>query len=234
MKDAFFVAFDGPPLLHKLRSALSLDDWIRRAGRYLPDSELPTQIFLGSLKRPQYAMGLYTAALEAKALGIERISAIEFGVASGHGLLNMEALARRIARFFEMEIEVHGFDTGAGLPRPEDYRDVPYIFGEGDYLMDEAALRTRLNGTNLWIGPVADRIEALKDAPPVGFISFDLDLYSSTVEAMRVFDFPCSSRLPHVICYFDDILAPDIAFYSTPRGNGWPSLSLTNATRVRR
>jgi hypothetical protein len=218
MKDSYFVAFDGPSWLHKLRSALSLDDWIRRAARYLPDSELPTQIYLGSLKRPQYAMGLYAAALEAKALGIERISAIEFGVASGHGLLNMEALARRLGRFLDVEIQVYGFDMGSGLPKPKDYRDLPYVFAEGDYLIDEQALRARLNGAGLYIGPVAENLHMLDGAPPVGFIAFDLDLYSSTVDAMHIFDFPPATRLPHVICYFDDVLAPDIALYSEHTG----------------
>jgi hypothetical protein len=218
MQDAYFIAFEGPQWLHKLRSTLSVDDWIRRAARYLPERELPTQIYLGSLKRPHYAMGLYTAALEAKALGLDRVSAIEFGVASGHGLLNMEALARRIGDFFKVKIDVHGFDMGSGLPRPTDYRDVPYVFGEGDYMMDEAALRAKMNGGNLWIGPVAENLLVMQDAAPVGFISFDLDLYSSTVDALRVFDFPEMTRLPHVICYFDDILAPDIALYSQSTG----------------
>ena len=218
MKDSYFVAFEGPVWLHKVRSALSLDDWIRRAARYLPDSELPTQIYLGSLKRPQYAMGLYAAALEAKALGIEHISAVEFGVASGHGLLNMEALAKRIGRFLDVEIQVFGFDMGSGLPKPADYRDVPYAFGEGDYQIDEQALRARLNGTRLHIGPVAENLHEMNGAPPVGFMAFDLDLYSSTVDAMCIFDFPPATRLPHVICYFDDILAPDMALYSQHTG----------------
>jgi hypothetical protein len=130
----------------------------------------------------------------------------------------MEALARRIGGYFDIEIEVHGFDMGTGLPRPTDYRDVPYVFGEGDYMMDEAALRAKLDGAKLWLGPVAENLPVMEGAAPVGFISFDLDLYTSTVDAMRIFDFAESSRLPHVICYFDDILAPDIALYSQATG----------------
>jgi hypothetical protein len=39
----------------------------------------------------------------------------------------------------------------------------------------------------------------------LGFISFDLDYYSSTVEAFHVFSGASTSVLPRVICYFDDI-----------------------------
>jgi hypothetical protein len=176
------------------------------------------KIYLGSLKRPHYAFGVYSAALQAKALGMSRISVVEFGVASGHGLLNLESLTRRIGRYFDVVIDVHGFDMGTGLPRPVDYRDVPYTFGEGDYGMDEASLRSRLNGTNLWIGPVAETVSRLETASPLGFISFDLDLYTSTVDALRVFDFAPETRLPRVICYFDDVLGPDMSIYSDATG----------------
>lgn len=161
-------------------------------------------------------------ALQAKILGIPRVSVIEFGVASGQGLLNLQSLAKRISAFFgDIRIDVHGFDLGSGLPRPMDYRDVPYTFREGDYSMDVESLKSRLDGTKLWLGPVAETLpeflpEALKS--PVAFASFDLDLYSSTAEAFKLFEFPAASRLPRVVCYFDDILAPDEAFYSDVTG----------------
>ena len=40
---------------------------------------------------------------------------------------------------------------------------------------------------------------------PVGFVSFDLDLYSSTVSALRTFEADPELILPRVLCYFDDI-----------------------------
>ena len=40
--------------------------------------------------------------------------------------------------------------------------------------------------------------------PPVGFIAFDLDLYSSTASALRVLSMPGGRSLDHVALYFDD------------------------------
>jgi hypothetical protein len=40
---------------------------------------------------------------------------------------------------------------------------------------------------------------------PIGFASFDLDLYSSTACALRVFEADAELVLPRVHCYFDDI-----------------------------
>lgn len=44
------------------------------------------------------------------------------------------------------------------------------------------------------------------DPPPIAFISFDLDLYSSTTNALALFDASYQYFLPRVLCYFDDIL----------------------------
>ena len=76
-----FEAFDGPPWLRKLLFATSPVRVASRLARFLPSQYLPTQIYLGSLKRPSYAYGVYTAAIQAKALGYPRFSVIEFGVA---------------------------------------------------------------------------------------------------------------------------------------------------------
>ena len=39
----------------------------------------------------------------------------------------------------------------------------------------------------------------------MAFVSFDLDLYSSTIEALRLFEGDAEVLLPRVHCYFDDI-----------------------------
>ena len=44
---------------------------------------------------------------------------------------------------------------------------------------------------------------------PIGFVAVDLDYYSSTVDALKVFDLPESYMLPRVLCYFDDIVGED-------------------------
>jgi hypothetical protein len=108
-----------------------------------------------------------------------------------------------------VHIEVFGFDTATGLPPPRDYRDHPDVWSAGDYPMDEKPLRRRLKAnTTLIIGDAAETVPGFTaDAsrPPLGFAAFDLDLYSSTREALRVLSSPERRILHRVFLYFDDI-----------------------------
>ena len=81
--------------------------------------------------------------------------------------------------------------------------------------MDVEALRKRLLPmTQLFIGDLAETIpQFLASAPAkIGFIAFDLDYYSSTVQAFTIFN--TDSLLPRVYCYFDDIIWPETACYN--------------------
>ena len=144
------------------------------------------------------------------------MSAIEFGVARGAGLVALERVCADVSAALGISITVYGFDSGHGNPKPADYRDLPYIWDEGSYAMDEPALRARLKSAKLILGDVADTVDDfIRNAPdPVGFISFDLDYYSSTVDAFRIFEGSASTRLPRVLCYFDDIVWPERAYYN--------------------
>lgn len=157
---------------------------------------------------PQYLWGTMCAALLAGTLGYERITVIEFGVAGGNGLLELERVAAWVSRRAGVGIDVVGFDTGTGLPQPQDYRDLPNLWRECYYGMDPERLRSRLQVAQLLLGPVAETIdEFIATGPaPVGFVSFDLDLYSSTVDAFTIFRAAPELVLPRVICYFDDII----------------------------
>ena len=44
-----------------------------------------------------------------------------------------------------------------------------------------------------------------RSVPPVGFVAFDLDLYSSTACALRILSMPNRRSLDHVPVYFDDV-----------------------------
>lgn len=158
--------------------------------------------------RPSYRWGTLCAAFLGKELGYDRISVIEFGVAGGNGLIKLENIAAEVERASGVAIDVYGFDTGAGLTKPQDHRDLPQLWREGDYGMDVSALKLRLKRAKLILGPVAETISqfAASRPAPVGFISFDLDLYSSTMDAFNLFDAETNILLPRVICYFDDII----------------------------
>ncbi len=174
---------------------------------------------LGPSQRPHYTWGMAHAAYLAQHLGIERITAIELGVAGGNGLVALDRAADELERAFGVGIDVAGFDSGAGLPKPLDYRDLPNLWSPGDFPMDEAALRRRLRRGRLILGLVEDTIPAfLAERPaPIGFISFDLDLYSSTMAAMPLLAADAALLLPRVQCYFDDILGFTFADFNGER-----------------
>jgi hypothetical protein len=163
--------------------------------------------------RPAYAYGVHSAAVLAKRLGIAEMSVIEFGVAGGRGLIALERLAAEIGPAVGVHIAVYGFDSGRGMPAPVDFRDLPHVWGEGFYEMDRDKLRSQLGTAKLVLGDVATTVpETLRAGlPPVGFIAFDLDYYSSTKAAFGIFDGPPDTRLPRIYCYFDDISGPEIA-----------------------
>ena len=159
-------------------------------------------------RRPGYIWGLLQAAHLAQNIGVERISAIEFGVAGGNGLVALERIAARLEPLFGVEIDVYGFDTGGGLPKPTDYRDVPNLHAEGNYEMDCVALSARLRKAKLVIGPISETLPSFIASAPavVGFVAVDVDYYSSTVATLALFAADARRLLPRVFCFFDDIL----------------------------
>jgi hypothetical protein len=160
--------------------------------------------------RPQYLIGVLFAARQALRQHLPQISVIEFGVAGGQGLLALEQEAGAVERELGVSIKVYGFDNGAdGLPEfVGDHRDHPDKWRPGDFPMDETLLRSRLSArTTLVLGEVAQTVPSFFEdprIPPLGFIAFDLDLYSSTSHALRILPAAANRMLDHVPLYFDD------------------------------
>jgi hypothetical protein len=171
--------------------------------------------FLGVIDRvhldlfpyPQYAYGVYIACLQANMLGVRRTTVMEFGVAGGNGLIALESAADFIGRELGISVQVIGFDTGEGMPPSDDYRDIVYWYRPGDYRMDVERLKARLRGARLVIGDIRETVEhALSGGDgPVGFCSLDMDYYSATTAALKLFDAPSETRQPRVVIYADDI-----------------------------
>jgi hypothetical protein len=158
-------------------------------------------------RKPGYVWGVLQGVGLAKVLGLHRASVVEFGVAGGAGLLALERIAEAVEELLEVEVEVYGFDTGSGHPKPQDYRDCPNLWMGGDYPMDKAQLEPQLRRARLKLGLVEETVPAFlaSSLSPVAFVSIDLDLYSSTRDALRLFDAKQEALLPRVYCYFDDI-----------------------------
>jgi len=157
--------------------------------------------------RPEYLWGSLHGAHLAKRLGIDAVSLVEFGVAGGNGLVELERVGRSLEDHLGIDTAVWGFDTGHGLPPPTDVRDLPNLFAGGDYPMDVEKLRDRLRGTELILGDVSETVGPFlaRRPPPVAFVSFDLDLYTSTVSALMVLEGEADVLLPRVHCHFDDV-----------------------------
>lgn len=161
--------------------------------------------------RPAYLLGILTAAYQALKQKVPEISVMEFGVAGGEGLVAIQREAEAVERETGIRIKVYGFDMGPQGLRPfiGDYRDHPDAWRPGDFPMDEAKLRSRLTTrTTLILGDVRDNVPGFFETfkpPPLGFVSIDLDLYSSTRDALQIFSQPDKKMLWHVPLYFDDI-----------------------------
>ena len=166
--------------------------------------------------RPQYLLGVLSAADQAARQGVREIAAIEFGVAGGNGLIALEHWAREVSRATGIRIAVYGFDTGAGLPETSgDYRDHPDKWAANDYAMDVDALRRRLDAsTTLVIGDTRETVPRFAEqlSCPIGFASVDVDLYSSTTAVLELFRGPNRHMLCRSFLYFDDVADPQASF----------------------
>lgn len=181
----------------------------RMAVKYLANS-IRLKADWDAVARPHYLVGMLGAADQAKSEGINEISVIEFGVAAGGGLLEMQKYAESVERETGITINVYGFDNGQGLPNLcGDYRDHPDQWKAMDYPMNEDFLRSKLTDrTSLFIGNVKDTLSNFVkniQSSPVGFISFDFDLYSSTMDAFQIFLMGEKKMLRRTTIYFDDI-----------------------------
>lgn len=166
----------------------------------------------GTFKQPNYILPMVLASAQAVCIGVKRVSSIEFGVASGRGLLDLCKICEAITIAVDIEFDIYGFDTYSGLPEINDYRDHPEIWAAGQYATpDFEALRGSLSSNcSLVVGDIRNTIDEFvrsKDlsAAPLGFVSVDLDFYSSTRYALDVFNKDSNCYLPSVMMYFDDI-----------------------------
>lgn len=162
------------------------------------------------LVRQQHAYGLLDAADAAASRGLRRVTVVELGVGSGTGLLNICQLAARVTRTTEVEFDIVGFDTGAGLPQPQDHRDHPELYVRGSFPHDRAALERALPANaRIIYGDLRDTVDpflaTLSQRSPLGFAALDVDYYSSATSALRLFLGEADRYLPAVCVYVDDL-----------------------------
>ena len=173
-----------------------------------------TKVAFDLVIRQSNAFCLLEAARFARRRGYDAFTAMEFGVANGAGLLNMAVIAAEVTKATGVRIELAGFDNESGMPPPVDYRDHPDLYNTGDFPMHAPArLREKLpEGAKLIIGNVAETIPAylatLRPECPVGYVSVDVDYYSSARECLEIFSGSPELYLPETLVYLDDVLFP--------------------------
>ena len=172
---------------------------------------------INALKRMQYAYICFHAAKLGKKLGYKKISIIEYGVAGGQGLLILEEHIKEIEKYFDIEIDVYGFDTGEGLPDPIDYRDLPYHWKKGFYSMNQDVLKNKLTKAKLVIGDIENTSKTFfskYNPAPIGAVIHDFDFYSSTKTALSMMNDNSDFFLPRVFSYFDDTIGSELELYN--------------------
>ncbi len=166
-------------------------------------------------KRPHYVWGVLQGAALGKVLGHQKISVMEIGVAGGAGLLAMQRAAEITEKIVDIGIEVYGFDTGIGIPKPIDHRDMPYKWSEGYYPCDVKELTRRLGKAQLKMGLLKDTVPVfLRGGPaPIAFVAFDTGMYSSTKDAMGLLEAEPARIIPRVPCSFRSAIGKDVTEY---------------------
>lgn len=129
------------------------------------------------------------------------------GPKAGDPLIAVLAARGEVTRELGVDFQIHGFDSGVGLPAPADYRDMPFSWKTGNYPMDQDALRKRLQKAQLILGPGRETCTdffARFNPASIGCILWDLDFYSSTTDAFQMLHGEGKFFLPRVSMYFDD------------------------------
>lgn len=161
------------------------------------------------LGRWHYALAMAHGVREAIHCGYGRMTAVELGVWVGTGLLELCRIADYLGNALGVEINVVGFDRAEGLPELNGYMDHPELWHGGAFKMpDPAVLRGKLPPfAKLIIGDISETIPQFESELaecPLGFVAFDVDLYTSTKQALRILKFAPESYLPAVPAIMDD------------------------------
>jgi hypothetical protein len=193
---------------HHLRDALSAPAHILAlAAGIAAVGGLRSRIDFDLFERRPYAFGVLKAADIAKRCKIDTITVFEFGVASGVGLRSLSRIAAAVQEITNVTIEVVGFDTGFGMPPAEDYRDHPEHYFQGDFAPPTQPLDLPSN-CRLIVGAIRDTVpKFLREfSGTIGFVSVDVDYYSSTKDCLEIFKSEPARYLPTVPTFFDDVL----------------------------
>lgn len=164
-------------------------------------------------KRPDICVAICLATAQSICWGKKGVSLIELGVYRGSGLHFIIEVAEHLTDSIGIEYHIYGFDSFEGLPELGGSEDHNEIWEEGQYksssTYDEMVEKFEDKAT-LIKGDVKDTVkEFLLDRLdinyPIGFISLDLDLYSSSKSGLKILeDVNPNKYIPTVTMIVDD------------------------------
>ena len=124
--------------------------------------------------------------------------------------MSTSRIAHAVAGLTGVTIEAIGFDTGKGMPAAVDYRDHPEQYFEGDFAVPDldALARSLPPNTRLMVGDTHQNIARFISGyeGTVGFVSVDVDYYSSTGVCLELLAAADTRCLPWMPVFFDDVL----------------------------
>ena len=102
---------------------------------------------------------------------------------------------------------------------PLDYRDLPNLYRATAYQMDVDKLKARLKRARLILGLVEETVPRflLSNPAPIGFMSIDVDYYTSTAEVLKALECDQGLLMPRIHCYFDDMMGFTFSEYTGER-----------------
>lgn len=111
---------------------------------------------------------------------------------------------------YNLKINLFGFDTFEGMPKSENINDQLYDWKQGDFYANYELIQKKLKFTTLIKGNVEDTISQnifeKHKISNILIIFFDLDYYSSTSSAFKIFDKVYDKYiLPRVGLFFDNL-----------------------------
>lgn len=214
---------------------------IDRRSEIYRSGSLRERVAYSCFPRPHLAFGLLVAADIARYFGFRAITAIEFGIGEGDGLREILHLSKQVTKATDIFIHVMGFDGFEGLPAPSGWRDHPEFWSHGDfYVEDKATIESSFRDrATIVVGPIAQTLSEFEppERAPIGFISFDVDTFSSTRDSLKVFDMSTDHLMPIVTSYFDDIMGSGTRLSSVMRNSRCGQLAAVaefNANHERR
>ena len=116
-------------------------------------------------------------------------------------------------KYYKIDYQIFGFDTGEGLPNPIDYRDHPEKYRAGDYPPEKLTAKLLPPKTSIIYGNIKETLKDFKneinEKAKIAFVSIDVDYYSSTKDCLSLFLGNSNQFLPSTVLYLDDVFNTD-------------------------